>query len=75
MRERVTISLDQRAAARVRDRGARHRGGASGYLERLVRDDELREAAGAVGAWYDAHPSYSEEAVAETEAAHAELDR
>jgi hypothetical protein len=75
MRQRVTISLDERAAARVRQCGARTRGGASAYLERLVRDDELREAAATMAAWYDAHPGYAEDAVAETEAAHAETDR
>jgi hypothetical protein len=75
VRQRVTISLDHRTAARVRDCGARTRGGASAYLERLVRDDELREAAAVMAAWYDAHPGYAEDAIAETEAAHAETDR
>lgn len=69
MRERVTISLDQRVAARVRRCGARTAGGASGYLERLVRQDEMREAAGAMARWYAEHPGYADDAALEREAA------
>jgi hypothetical protein len=69
MRERVTVSLDQRVAARVRQCGARSRGGTSGYIERLVREDELREAAAAMARWYAAHPGYAEDAEAERLAA------
>jgi hypothetical protein len=65
MRERVTISLDQRVAARVRQCGARSRGGASAYLERLVREDELREAATAAARWYTEHPGYAADSEAE----------
>lgn len=59
-KERLTISLDRRAAARVRQCGARSRGGASGYLERLVREDEMREAVAAAGRWYAARPDQAE---------------
>lgn len=68
-RERLTISLDQPIAARVRQCGARTRGGASGYLERLVRADALREAANDMACWYAAHPTYVEDSLAETAAA------
>lgn len=68
-RERLTISLDQPVAARVRQCGARTRGGASGYLERLVRADALREAANSMARWYAAHPTYVEDSLAETAAA------
>jgi hypothetical protein len=60
-RERLTISLDGRAAARVRQCGARARGGASGYLERLIREDELREAVESAARWYAARPDAARE--------------
>ena len=69
MRERVTVSLDKHVAARVRQCAARNRGGASGYLERLVREDELREAAAAAARWYAGHPGYADDSEAERLAA------
>lgn len=68
-RERLTISLDQSVAARVRQCGARTRGGASGYLERLVRADALRDAADSMARWYAVNPTYAEDSLAETAAA------
>ncbi len=61
-KERLTFSLDGAAAARVRQCGARSRGGASGYVERLIQDDALREAVRQHGAWFAAHPGYLEDA-------------
>ena len=72
MRERVTISLDQRIAARVRQCGAQNRGGASAYLERLVREDEMREAVDAMVRWYAANPDHVAADEAELEAMEAE---
>lgn len=69
MRQRVTLSLGGPAAARVRRWGARRPGGASEYAEKLVRDDELREAGRTMAAWYTTHPSYVDDALAETPAA------
>ena len=69
MRKRVTLSLGGPAAARVRWCGARRPGGASEYIERLVRDDELREGGRTMAAWYATHPSYVDDALAETAAA------
>jgi hypothetical protein len=69
MRERVTISLDQQAAARVRRCGAGLRGGVSAYLERLIREDELREASSAAARWYATRPGYALDAEAEQVAA------
>jgi hypothetical protein len=74
-RMRITISLDAEVAARVRRCGATSHGGVSGYLERLVRQDELREGADAMARWYDQHPSYAEDAKAERFTAAAELDK
>jgi hypothetical protein len=74
-KERITISLDAGVAARVRQCGAKNRGGVSGYLERLVRQDQLREAVDAMARWYDRHPNYAENAEAERTAAAAELDQ
>jgi hypothetical protein len=68
-RERMTVSLDGRTAERVRQCGARSRGGASGYLERLVRQDALREAAEQHARWFAANPSWLTDAEAEREAA------
>lgn len=60
-------------AARVRQCGARNRGGASGYLERLIRQDEMREAVEAAARWYAANPGYAEASEAERLAVEAEL--
>lgn len=68
-RERVSVSLDPTAAARVRQCGARHRGGASGYVERLVRQDAMREALEQGAAWFAEHPDYLADAEAERLAA------
>jgi hypothetical protein len=68
-KERLTISLDGRAAARVRQCGSRSRGGASGDLERLVREDEMREAVAAAGRWYAERPDQTEADEAERIAA------
>jgi hypothetical protein len=56
----------------VRRCGASRPGGASAYLAKLVRDDELREACEQLAVWYDAHPTYVEDALAETAAALAD---
>ena len=67
--ERVTVSFDPAVAQRVRQCGARRPGGASAYLAKLVRDDELREAGEQIALWYAAHPTYVEDALAEAAAA------
>ncbi len=72
-KERITISLDAGVAARVRQCGAAARGGVSGYLERLVRQDELRAGVDAMARWYARHPGYAEGAEAERAAAADEL--
>ena len=65
----MTFSFRRAAAARVRERGAQVRGGASGYLERLIRDDEVREALRAHGRWFASHPDYTRDAHDESAAA------
>jgi hypothetical protein len=65
-RERLTVSMEPQAVARVRRCGARFRGGASAYLEHLVRQDALREAAASAARWYAAHPTYAADSEAET---------
>jgi len=71
--ERITVSLDAGVAARVRQCGARSRGGVSGYLERLVRQDQVREGVDAMARWYAQHPGYVEAGEAERIAAADEL--
>lgn len=61
--------MEPQTAARVRECGARIRGGASGYLEHLVRQDALREAAASAASWYAAHPAYAADSEAEILAA------
>gem|GEM_PF-2516137 len=68
-KERMTVSLDAGTVARVRQCGARTRGGASAYLERLVRQDELREAVREHGRWFRDHRDHAEQALQETAAA------
>jgi hypothetical protein len=58
--------MEPQTAARVRQCGARIRGGASAYLEHLVRQDALREAAASAASWYAAHPTYAADSEAET---------
>jgi hypothetical protein len=68
----MTVSLDGRTAERVRQCGTRSRGGASDYLERLVRQDALGEAAEQHARWFAANPSWLTDAEAEREAATAD---
>lgn len=67
--ERMTVSFRRPTAQRVRQCGAHASGGASGYLERLVREDELREALRSHGRWFTAHPGYAADAHDEAAAA------
>jgi hypothetical protein len=67
--ERVTVSFDPTVAKRVRQCGALRPGGASAYLAKLVRDDELREAGQRLAAWYAAKPTYVDDALEEAGAA------
>jgi hypothetical protein len=68
MTERLTVSFDERVAARVRRCSARN-GSASAYLAKLVRDDELREAGHQLAVWYATHPTFAEDSLAEMTAA------
>jgi hypothetical protein len=63
------VSMEPHTAARVRQCGARTKGGASAYLEHLVRQDALREAAASAASWYATHPTYAAHSEAETLAA------
>lgn len=74
-KERITVSLDSGVANRVRRCGAQSRGGASGYLERLVRQDELSEGVEAMATWYAQHPDYAETSEAERVATADELGK
>lgn len=65
----MTFSFRSRAAQRVRRCGAQSKGGSSGYLERLVREDELREALRAHGRWFTEHPDDQQDAYDEAAAA------
>lgn len=69
------MSLDPRLAQIVRQRTAISPGGISGYVERLIRRDQLAEAVRTVGDWYAAHPNHVEADNAESEAAEAERTR
>jgi hypothetical protein len=65
-RVRLTVSMQPQMAARVRQCGTRTRGGASAYLEHLVRQDALREASAAAASWYAAPLTYAADSEAET---------
>lgn len=60
------MSMEPQTAARLRQCGARTKGGASAYLEHLVHQDALREAAASAANWYAAHPTYAADSEAET---------
>ncbi|MGH4017259.1 MAG: hypothetical protein ACRDSL_25690 [Pseudonocardiaceae bacterium] len=61
--------MEAHTAARVRQYGARTKGGASAYLENLVRQDALAEASASAASWYAAHPGYAADSEAEARAA------
>lgn len=65
----MTVSLEPRTAERVRRCAARTPGGASGYLERLVKQDQLAEAVRDHGEWWRANPDYAEQTLEEAAAA------
>ncbi|MBV9313120.1 MAG: hypothetical protein JO100_05115 [Pseudonocardia sp.] len=68
----MTISIDRQWAVAVRRSAEGHPGGVSGYLERVIRDHEMRRAVRRLGAWYAQHPEVVVADVAEIEAAEAE---
>ena len=61
--------MQPQTVPRVRQCGARTGGGACAYIEHLVRQDALREAAASAAIWYAAHPTYAADSEAETLAA------
>jgi hypothetical protein len=63
------VSRQPQTAAWVWQCGAHTRGGASAYLEHLVRQDALRAAAASAASWYAVHPTYTANSEAETMAA------
>jgi hypothetical protein len=70
MKQRVSLSLDERRAAYLQQSAQRStQGNASAYIERLLAEDEMRKATEAMVAWYAQHPSYAEDSVAEAETA------
>lgn len=71
-RERVTFSLDGTIVARIRHCAASNRGGASGYIERLVREDAMRDAVAQLEQFHTEHLTYAEDSIAERDAAQAE---
>ncbi|ODU05236.1 MAG: hypothetical protein ABS81_08205 [Pseudonocardia sp. SCN 72-86] len=71
-RERATFSLDGTTIGRIRQCAATSRGGASGYIERLVREDAMRDAVAKLEQFHQDNPSYAEDALAEIAAAQAE---
>lgn len=73
MKERVTVSLDPHLAQIVRQRSASSPGGISGYVERLIRRDQLTDAVAAVARWHTANPEPAEADEAERLAVAEEL--
>lgn len=70
MKQRVSLSLEQAQARHLQRCAQRTTGGnVSAYVERLLADDELRQASAAAAAWYAAHPAYAEDSAAEADAA------
>lgn len=70
MKQRLSLSLDERRARylqRCADR--RTSGNASAYLDDLLAREKLREAVSSAADWYDRHPGYAKDAIAENEAA------
>ena len=74
MTERLNVSFEEGIAARVRACGSRYKGGASGYLTKLVKDDVLREAGQSMARWYARNPTAAEDALEENAAALDEID-
>lgn len=56
----LTISVDPRVAERVRCCARSEAGGAAGCLERVVRQDEFRDAGAAMGRWHAERPAQAD---------------
>lgn len=66
----MSLSIDLARARHLQRCAQRITGGnASAYVERLLAEDELRQAVAAAALWYAAHPSYAEDGAAERDAA------
>jgi len=70
VKQKMSLSIEQ-AHARHLQRCAQRTtaGNISAYIERLLAEDEMRQATAAAALWYAHHPSYAEESAAETEGA------
>lgn len=69
----MSISVATEVAARLRERGRGTPAGTSGYIERLVRQDAVREGVRAMARWHAMRPEQTEYDEAERLAGAEEL--
>lgn len=71
---RMTLSLDDATGSYIKQcAAAMTRGNASAFVERLVRQQAVRDSVASYVAWQRDHPSYALCALQEAEAADAEM--
>ena len=72
----MSLSLSDDAGKYLRDQAtARTGGNVSAYVERLARNEQVRESAASFAAWFATHPDHAEDVAAEQAAAEAEQER
>jgi hypothetical protein len=70
VKQKMSLSIEQGYARHLQRCAQRTtNGNISAYIERLLADDEMRQATTAAAAWYSRHPRYAEDSTAEAEAA------
>ncbi|HEY4004177.1 MAG TPA: hypothetical protein VGM60_03175 [Pseudonocardia sp.] len=69
MKQKMSLSIEQKHARHLQRCAQRSTdGNISAYIERLLAEDEMRQAVTAAARWYTAHPYYAEDSVAEAQA-------
>ncbi len=70
MKNRVTLSLDERTVAYLNAKASKlTNGNVSAYVDQLAQQAALEESVAQHAAWYAANPTYAEDAEAERLAA------
>ena len=70
VKQKMSLSIDQSHARHLQRCAQRAtNGNISAYIERLLAEDEMRQATAAAAVWYSRHPRYAEESTTEAEAA------
>jgi len=70
VKQKMSLSLEQQHVRHLQRCAQRStNGNVSAYIERLLAEDELRQAVTTAARWYAAHPHYAQDSAAEAQAA------